>query len=112
MIVAEYLVSLFATFNSIAATFTGTAALCVCVDLQAPNTTSERSAALTAIAFNVLRFICPLRSIVFSPGLLAGLRRIILKELRNNLLQVLIILIRVFLEVDLLDGVTAPDELL
>src|SRR4030095_431659 len=49
---------------------------------------------------------------IFSPGLLTDLRRIVLKKLRHHLLQVLVILIRIFLEVDGLDGVAAPDQLL
>src|SRR5271165_1205862 len=44
--------------------------------------------------------------------LLAGLRRIVLKELSQRLLQVPVVLIRVFLEVDSLRAIAAPYQLL
>src|SRR6185503_8610397 len=66
-------------------------------------------AATVLIAFH---FICPLQLISYPSPLLTDSRRIILKKLRHHLLQVPVILIRVFLEVDGLDGVAAPDQLL
>jgi hypothetical protein len=48
---------------------------------------------------------------LFKPSpLLVRLRRIILKQLGHNLFQVLVILVRVFLEVDGLTGISAPDQ--
>src|SRR5690242_11909582 len=44
--------------------------------------------------------------------LLIPRRRIVLKELRHNFLQIPVVLIRVFLEVDSLAGVATPDKLL
>src|ERR1700739_2373875 len=44
--------------------------------------------------------------------LLTGLRRIILEQLCHRLLQCLVVLIRVFLEVDGFGGISAPDQLL
>ncbi len=67
MIVAEYLASLLAVFNSTAATFTGTGRFfCLLGSYRRPSRAIDRSTAPTAIAFNVLCFICPLRLIWYS----------------------------------------------
>src|SRR5664280_3656974 len=52
------------------------------------------------------------RDFTLSLLLLAGLRRIVLKELGHRLLQVPVVLIRVFLKVDGLSAISAPHQLL
>src|SRR6185295_19311665 len=116
MIVAEYLASVLAPFNSTAATFTGTTRFSACLCPQPATIVVRKRLLVTANALIALHFILsPPIDFVFNngpmPPCLLSFGRIILKELRHHLLQVLVILVWVCLEVDRLDGVAAPDEL-
>src|SRR5208282_785356 len=66
------------------------------------------------VAFITSSPVYSLCYIAFKPGslLFAGLRRVILEQLGHCLLQILVILIRVFLEVEGLTSISAPDQLL
>src|SRR5690349_8929148 len=99
MMVAEYFDSLFAVFNSTAATFTGTGSFSSGLDLDFKAATAitipNRSTVLTATNLNGFFFIRPLPCLSCSvhlnplirfPHSLSGRRRIVLEELRHHLL--------------------------
>src|ERR1700736_6536587 len=122
IIVAEYRDPLPAEFSSTATTFTGTAGLSTCFDWQAVSRGIRTMLTFKATAASVFGFIClllflfriqlwPSRKLVGPRSLLTWLRRIILKKLGHSFLQVLVVLVRVCLEIDGLDGVAAPDQL-